>query len=391
MGLKDFFKVVGKYAKNTRKQVKLSSLEGFRVAVDISIFLYKAIRSSGDERWIDQFIMFLCKFKKYGIIILCIFDGPNPPKEKIQEQLRRREANAKIVNKLERLRFISKELKKDLKNGAETVNDETIVEIQSLLRSKKGKVDTINYEDIGDVIEGLNHAIDRYSKMTLPIGKEFQDKAMEIVDIMGIAYFKADGEAETLCSQLCIKGHVDAVLSRDTDVLAYRTPIFLYDLDFKDDMTTMINCEELCQELEFTPDQFLDLCILLKCDYNSRIKGYPPDGKNHKKPVCIGWERAFLMIKEYESLEACEEYIEDIKPLKYRRCRKLFSTPKNVDLPVIPYIKPINEKRLYDFHEKNIFHINLTYILETYKPTPLDFSDDDSVESERVDSESEED
>ena len=49
----------------------------------------------------------------------------------------------------------------------------------------------------------------------------------KLFDIIGVPYFDAVLEAETTCSHLCHSDVVDGVLSEDTDVLAYGTPLFL--------------------------------------------------------------------------------------------------------------------------------------------------------------------
>ncbi|NIO45179.1 MAG: hypothetical protein GTN36_06555, partial [Candidatus Aenigmarchaeota archaeon] len=54
-----------------------------------------------------------------------------------------------------------------------------------------------------------------------------EDKEM-IIDILknlGFPVLKATEEGEKLCSMLCIEGKVDAVYSRDTDVVAMGCPI----------------------------------------------------------------------------------------------------------------------------------------------------------------------
>jgi flap endonuclease-1 len=125
--------------------------------------------------------------------------------------------------------------------------------------------------------------------------------------------------------------------------------------------------------LNMKSEEFRDLCILLGCDYNDRVKGYPPDGKNRKKPVGIGVKGAFWMINEYRRLEEAEQYMVDSDPLNYRRCRELFTPP--VDLPniSIPYNGLIDRQGLVDFISLNKIRTNINYILSVWKPTKLNF------------------
>ena len=102
---------------------------------------------------------------------------------------------------------------------------------------------------------------------------------------MGLAYLQALGEAETLCAYLAIKGQVDAVLTEDTDVMAYGTPVMLAfkDLKVTDEQVYGLHHKNILKDLEMNHEEFRDLCILLSCDYNERVKGFVPDGRNRKK------------------------------------------------------------------------------------------------------------
>jgi len=81
-----------------------------------------------------------------------------------------------------------------------------------------------------------------------------------------------------------------------------------------------IHLNRALEEMKLTVDQFIDLCILLGCDYCDSIKG-------------IGPVRAFELIKKYGSLE---EIIENLDTKKYPipenfdfvAVRKLFKEPE---------------------------------------------------------------
>src|SRR5205085_3124549 len=106
----------------------------------------------------------------------------------------------------------------------------------------------------------------------------------------------------------------------------------------------VVSHQAILEDLEMTCEEFRDLCILLGCDYNDRIKGYPPDGKTHKKPVSIGAKGAFAMITEYRRLEEVEKYVVDPDPLIYRRCREIFTPPDDLPNISIPYNRQIDKE-----------------------------------------------
>jgi len=368
--------------------VKLEELRGQKVAVDISIFLNKFVKTCGGERWIDNFIYLLCALKRNGIKPVCIFDGPNPPIEKKREQERRRAEGAKIQQRINEGKRLIKKLEK-MAASQEELDEATITDVKIVIGVRRGRnVDTINYDDIYDVLSGLKGCISKKEVQNLPIIPEYGKKAKEIIEIMGFCHFQAEGEAECLCATMCCLGLVDAVLSEDTDVMAYGTPFLLSKLDLKTETIVVVSHEAILEGMNMEHEEFLDLCILLSCDYNERVKGYPPDGKKYKKPTPIGAKKALCMIQEYRRLEYIEEHLEDSDPLNYRRCRELFTPLSELPHISIPYNKAIDEEALENFLKINKIRIKIEYILDTWKPIEINFMSSENEEIDEVESES---
>ena len=379
MGIQDFYKAIELMCGNITSVHGFSDFAGYRIAIDISIFLYKTIRSCGPVKWIDQFIVFLCLIKKSGIKAVCIHDGPNPPPEKKAEQERRRAEVEKTVAKLKRARKIYQQIKDEYIPTSVPVEGDMETDIRKILGRKRGKsIDVVNYNDPHDVAAALKEAIEKYENQTLPITSVFKQTAKELIELMGIAQIDAPGEAEAWCAYLCVRGHVDAILSEDSDTLAYGAPILLSKIDLGKGTVSVLQMKDILVYSGLTYEEFLDLTILLTNDYNSRVKGYPPDGKKHKKPVGIGLKGAVAMIQEYRRLEECEQYIVDPDPLIYRRCRELFAVPTTLNFTAVPYSKPIQETKLAEFLKRVKAKTSLKYIMETWKPVPLVFGQTES-------------
>nr|QBK86211.1 MAG: flap endonuclease [Marseillevirus LCMAC102] len=380
MGIKDLYSVINAAAPNALQVYHLSEFTGMRFAIDISVFLYKYIRSAGPDRWMNTFILLLCTLKRYGIKSVCIFDGPNSPPEKKIEQERRRAESERSINRLKECIRVRDTLQD---NSNEPLDFQLKTECRQLICVKRGTVDITNYDDVNDVVDSLNVTIEKLERQTLPITDSHREMATNIVKMLGLACFQADGEAETLCAYLAITGQVDAVLTEDTDVLAYGTPIMLAFKDFKlnEEKLFGIQFPSLLKEMEMNIDEFRDLCILLSCDYNNRVKGFPPDGKNRKKAIGIGAKGALCMIQEYKRLEEVCNHVENAEPLKYRRCRELFTVPRSIPYVIVPYNDPPDFDKLAKFIRENGLTVNLEYIGKCWKPATLNFieseSDDD--------------
>lgn len=392
MGISDFYEVIRMVCPNVFVTIGLDRLCGQKIAVDISIFLNQFVKTSGKERWVDRFILLMCCLKKHGIKPVSIFDGPNPPVEKKNEQERRRRESAKVQQKINEGNRLLKTLKARSKENKE-MTDGLAAQVKEIIGVRRGKnVDSINYDDIFDVVQGLGTYLERKEIQNLPILPEYAAKAKEIIEIMGFSWFQADGEAETLCASMCCLGLVDAVLSEDTDVMAYGTPFLMSKFDYKNETVMVVSHSAILEGMEMNHDEFLDLCIILSCDYNDRVKGYPPDGKKYKKPTAIGAKKALCMIQEYRRLEVVEEHLEDSAPLKYRRCRELFTPHAELPDIGIPRNKVIDEERLINFLRDNNCKIKVEYVLKTWKPVEIVFGSNSTDEEEvNTDSEIEED
>ena len=210
--------------------------------------------------------------------------------------------------------------------------------------------------------------------------------------MMGLACFQADGEAETLCAYLACKGEVDAVLTEDTDVLAYGCPIMIAFKEFNlgDHRVYALRHQGIIDELGMNAEEFLDLCILLRCDYNKHerdgaggtVKGFPPDGKKRKKAVGIGHVNALLMVQKWRRMEEIVKHIVNPEPLKFRRCRELFTFPEDIPDVGVPFNDPLDIEKITTLIEENNLYIDISYIKECWKPISVVFEDFENQESD---------
>ena len=78
MGIKHLNKFFKENASESTKLISLSELSGKKIAVDISIYLYRYI---ADNSLIDSMYLMLILFRTNNITPVFIFDG-KPPEEK---------------------------------------------------------------------------------------------------------------------------------------------------------------------------------------------------------------------------------------------------------------------------------------------------------------------
>jgi 5'-3' exonuclease len=375
MGIKNLFNVIEKEAPGHMTKYHLSELSGMRFAVDISIFLYKTIRSSGDT-WPNTFLYFLCILKNAGITPVCVFDGPDAPIEKKAEQLKRREQVQKSI--------IRMNLAKELRHKIETEYadrdvdlDADIIETCKQVLGKASRKDmVVSFDEPYDVMAALSEVIKKLETQTLAITDEHKAIAKKMVKLMGFACIQAVGEAEKLCAYIVVQGMANAVLSEDSDCLCYGTSIFFAFKDLKINEQTVhgVHLPSLLETMQLTTEQFIDLCIMLKCDYNQRAKGYPV-GRPKKKAVGLGPVHALALIREYGTIENFIDRIVDPEVLKYERCRELFSFEDGYAAGLkIPPARTPKFSRLAKFIDKHGLYIKMDYIKKCCQPAKLIFA-----------------
>jgi len=136
-------------------------------------------------------------------------------------------------------------------------------------------------------------------KQTFKPTKDNIHEVQVMLDLMGIPFIVAPGEADVVCAWMAArhdangKRYVKGVCSDDSDMLALGAPYLFKDmLRFmsKNKPIKIISLDKALVKMNLTMKQFVDLCVLLGTDYCENIKG-------------IGPKNAFKLIRQYGTLE----------------------------------------------------------------------------------------
>lgn len=192
---------------------------------------------------------------------------------------------------------------------------------------------------------GDQEAIDRFTRRTVKASKEHNEECKKLLGLMGIPYLEAPCEAEAQCAALCKAGKVFSAASEDMDTLTFGSPVLLRHLTYseaKKEPIVEVHLGTALTGLGFTMDQFIDLCILLGCDYSDTIKG-------------IGPTRALALMAEHGSIEAILAAIDPHKypvgeNFDYPSVRNLFKTPEVLNPDQLDFKwSPPQEEALYQY------------------------------------------
>lgn len=176
--------------------------------------------------------------------------------------------------------------------------------------AQKAKIDSI-YSQLqisvnkGPLIDMLHKELSNY----IPFSLEDKELYKIVLKGIGIPCLNAVGEGEQLCAALCIEGKVAAVLSKDTDNLVYGCPLVINKFNYNGTMQC-VRFDQALNGLKLTQRQFVDLCIMSGCDYNTNMPGY----------AAI---KSYNLIQKYGDIDNLPNTF-NIECLKHKRCRDLF-------------------------------------------------------------------
>lgn len=358
----------------------VTEYSGEKTVVDISHYLY-TYKAAVGEYWLDAMVRLIVAFKKFNIHANPIFDGKAPP-EKDEEKEERREKKNDLDGDVFTLKV---DLDKYLKSGEATPlllrtmekikkNDKKAKKITKFMQrhqdgEKKGSVD----------IEEIEKYIAKKESQVITISKEDIADLKTLFDLFGIPWIQAPGEAEALGCYLCKKGESNAIITGDTDVLAYGVGVFISDMETGKGTCDIIRHEEVLKELDLTASQFVDFCIMCEVDYNKNIKG-------------VAIKTAYKHINKFGSIEEWHKEVPnlDISCLRYKRCREIFATYGNMEngeqYKTRYWTTMPNFPKIYTFLAKR----NVKFYGQSYwKSTKVVFEDEGEM-SEHTDDDEEE-
>jgi len=286
MGIHGLSKVLGDHAPSCMKDNEIKNYFGRKVAIDASMSIYQfliAVRSDGQQLTNEagettSHLMGLfyrtIRMLDNGIKPVYVFDG-KPPQLKSGELAKRTERREEAQKQL---------------NEAQQAGDQ--------------------------------ENIDKFSRRLVKVTPQHNKECKELLELMGVPYIDAPCEAESQCAELVKGGKVYAMASEDMDSLTFGANILLRHLTFSEARKMPIqefHYDKVISELGFTKEQFIDLCILLGCDYCESIKG-------------IGPVKAIKLIQDHKCIEEVLKHVDTKKYIVpddwlYKQARELFLNP----------------------------------------------------------------
>ena len=231
MGIKHLNKFLKENASESIKFISVAELSGKKIAVDISIYMYKY---ASEGTLIENMYLMLSVFRYYNVIPIFVFDG-KPPTEK-KELLQKR--------------------RQDKKEAEEEFNN-----LKNKLVDNYG-IDETEKQDI------LN-SMDMLKRRFVNVSKNDIENVKELIRSCGATYYDAPGEADELCAMLTIKGKVWACLSEDMDMFVYGCTRVIRYLSLLNHTAVIYDIKGILENLGVSQKELREICVLSGTDYNS--------------------------------------------------------------------------------------------------------------------------
>ena len=355
MGIKGLNNLLRNNCPNIFELIHISEYSFKKVAIDISLYLCKFKTVCGD-RWLSAFVNLIACLRKNEVHCVFIYDSGAPP-EKELERKERADQRKKMEEKVYKLEEAVE------KFHLTSEIDQILID----LYKKKQKSDfSKRLLKNNEGFVNMNLVEEHVKKMRsyiLDISPEDFHLTKKLFDILKVPYYDAPLEAETMCSDLCKRGIVDAVLSEDTDVLAYGTPVFLSKINTTDGTCIRIKYPELLENLNLLSDEFLDVCIMCGTDYNKNI-------------FRVGPEKSYKYIKKYSTIEELSNNTNlDITILNHNKVRELFRNYEQTDIKV-PYCGSPDFNLLSKFIFKHNIRCNIEGLKKSFIHSTIIFEEE---------------
>jgi flap endonuclease-1 len=307
MGIRYLNRFLKENAAESIKLCRLAELYGKKIAVDISIYMY---RFASDDNLIENIYLMLSVFRYYNIIPIFVFDG-KPPPEKSDLLQKRKEDKQKAEEEYNKLKNTL-----EINHAMDDADKQEIIYNMDML---KKKFVSINKNDIETV--------------------------KNLIRYYGATYYDAPGEADELCAMLTIKEKVWACLSEDMDMFVYGCPRVIRYLSLLNHTAVIYDVKGILNNLGVSQKELREICVLSGTDYNlecddtnikltSTLKYFKKYHKSKSKLCFYDWlnENNENIIKDYELLKKIYDMF-DLSQNHYNI--KLFEKVKIVNGPIM--------------------------------------------------------
>ena len=321
MGIKNLLVFLRQKCPTAFETTHLENYKFQKIAIDTPIFMYK-FKVVNPYDYLSLFARFINTLRYNDIHPIFVFDGDDVPNEKLRTRQRRQQQRNSIRNKI-------KSIETDLLHYENTGEITPLLsELYNNILKKSKKIQISLLTNTFNALI-IRDEINRLKRQVPDITPGDVENVKKLLEITGIPYITASGEAERMCATLKLNSKVDGIITEDSDVLAYGSS-FISKIDTNEGACITIHYDRIIKDLQLNPDTFLDLCIMMGNDYNDNLPG-------------IGSAKSYKLLCTHSTIDNVlangniNEEHKDI--LNHKRTREIFNTLDNDQSTNIRYCK----------------------------------------------------
>ncbi|KAK4509758.1 uncharacterized protein ATC70_007060 [Mucor velutinosus] len=256
-----------------------------------------------------------------------------------------------------KLRSIAQELQQAIATAEDTEKyTRTVRNLANRERDLMADMIIHRYKDIKSALQQLkkeNQAmLSSLEKRSFRITQHTRDECQDFLKTLGYVCLSCDNhEAEAMCANLAKSGRTTATVSEDLDTIVFGDVPILRHFFSKGRPILSIDPVIARQDLGFTRESFIDLCILCGTDFSGTIQG-------------IGPHKALQAIQRYGSIERVlnnldSRYVPQ-ETFDYSLARHVFNDLPDIPTHELSYEPPATDK------------LAISNILQHYQIDPLE-------------------
>ena len=338
MGIKDLIKTCEKTFGYSPKKVQLEDLKNKYVAIDTSLYMYRAKYSDND--CLRSFMTMIYKLLSNEIIPIFIFDGVS--------------TNLKDAEKMKRKQ-----------------------------RNEKIKIEIDKCNEVGDICRAQE-----LSRQVIQIKEDDFRSLRSLFDYLCIGYDTIhDHEAEGFCAHLNKNGYVHYVMTEDTDVIPYGALYWLRGYSNSSNEMQLYSIKNIRKSFNYNtirkskadyfyddPTKFVNYCICLGTDFNKRLM---TPLKAHKELLYYTPEETVKYMKlkfpDYDNIfnEISGNNFNNIDLSKYQvlktmEPKEMLSKHISIKMNIPGLLEYLNKNKLHELmnHARRFYTIKQNYNIQ---------------------------
>lgn len=266
------------YIKKLTEYRRKEKIDHITIGIDTSIFLYR--RLDNIQSMIQYMIELTDKIIKLGMRPLFVFDGKFMKHRESDEHIeifKQKETTVQKRYTHTKKYEIELNIYQFIQNLKEKSDDQHfyIKELQNYFEKENNEIDLKLSEIIKIFMmtnEELSSKINDLKKKSSYLTENHIQSCKIVFDQLNIPYCVSYYEADSLLAQLSKDNVIQAVISEDSDLIAYGTEILIRGFDVYSSNVQLYVLQNIMYHLKLSKSQFIDMCILFGTDYNKRLK-----------------------------------------------------------------------------------------------------------------------